>query len=219
MKTNTLHILALCGVVGPLLFTLVLLVLGILAAPYNHVAQYMSELGATGVPYAIVMNAAGFIMLGCCIILSALGLHQGINSSNKSKIGPTLLMFSGIGFIMTGFLPCDPGCVTVSIIGILHGYAALLAQMALILALLPFAFRVKNVKGWENYDLFSLVMFLLSLLLAGLYKSFLFEGTIGLLQRLSFGVPLAWLEIVMINLFRQTTPHHMENNAVNTATT
>ena len=91
--------------------------------------------------------------------------------------------------------------------------------MSLILAILPFAFRVKNVKGWEKYDLFSLVMFLLSLLLAGLYKSFHFEETIGLLQRLSFGVPLAWFEIVMINLFRQTSPHHMENNAVNTTTT
>lgn len=212
MRTKTLHILALCGIAGPILFTLVLLSLGLLAAPYNHVTQYMSELGATGAPFALAMNLVGFIALGCCIILSALGLHQVINKGNGSKGSPVLLVFSGIGFIMTGIFPCDPDCITVSLIGILHGYAALLAQMALILAILPFAFRVKNVKGWGNYTQFSLAMFFLSLLLAALYKSFLFEEQTGLFQRLSFGMPLLWLEIIMIHLFRQISRCSREIN-------
>jgi len=205
MRTKTLHILALGGIAGPVLFTLVLLVLGLLAVPYNHVTQYMSEFGAAGAPFALAMNLVGFIALGCCIILSAFGLHQGINKGNGSKGGPVLLVFSGIGFIMTGIFPCDPNCITVSLIGTLHGYAALLAQMALILAVLPFSFRGKIVKGWGNYTRFSLAMFLLSLFLAVLYKSFLFEDYTGLLQRLSFGMPLLWLEIIMIHLFRQTS--------------
>ena len=211
MRTTIVHILALCGVIGPVLFTLVLLVLGILAAPYNHVTQYMSELGATGAPFALAMNLVGFIMVGCCIILSALGLHQGIGKGICSKGGPILLLCSGIGFILTGLFPCDPHCITVSLIGTLHGYAALLAQMALILAILPFSFRFKNVKGWINYDRFSLVMFFLSVFLAALYQSYFFEEHTGLLQRLSFGVPLLWLEISMIHLFRQTSRKDKRN--------
>ena len=71
-------LLALCGIAGPIIFALVVLILASLTPGYSHVADYMSELGATGAPYALFMNTLGFFLLGIMMIAFALGLHHGI---------------------------------------------------------------------------------------------------------------------------------------------
>jgi len=73
-----LRILAICGIIGPITYAIVLTVLGVLWPGYNPVRQYMSELGAVDAPHAFLMNVLGFHVLGVSMV--ALGLGLVINS-------------------------------------------------------------------------------------------------------------------------------------------
>ncbi len=61
MKQSNIKFLALGGITGPILFTLVTIISASLRSDYSHVSQYISELGATGTTNAHLMNFAGFI--------------------------------------------------------------------------------------------------------------------------------------------------------------
>lgn len=205
MKRGVQRLLAVCGIIGPILFTIVLVILGFFQSGYNHVTQYMSELGAVNAPYAIVMNAAGFCLLGFLIIAFAFGLDSGINAGKSpiiGKIGPTLVAVSGIAFVMTGFFPCDPGCVTVSTVESIHGKVAFIARFALIIAPLLIFQRLVKDRRWHNYHIYSLTIVGVALFLAAVYNFNVFENLNGALQRASFGIPLLWVEIMSIKLLR-----------------
>jgi hypothetical membrane protein len=47
------------GVAGPILFSVVVVVSAALRVDYSHIADFISELGATGTPHADLMNYAG----------------------------------------------------------------------------------------------------------------------------------------------------------------
>ncbi|MFX1520836.1 MAG: DUF998 domain-containing protein [Promethearchaeota archaeon] len=49
---RTQKLLALCGIIGPIFYISVVIILGFLWPGYNHVSQLQSELGATGAPNA-----------------------------------------------------------------------------------------------------------------------------------------------------------------------
>jgi hypothetical membrane protein len=202
MKRSIQRCLAICGIIGPILFTVILITLGFLQPRYNHVTQYISELGAVDAPYALIMNTAGFPLLGLLIIAFAFALDRGVKNGNGSKIGPILIVISGGGFVLAGIFPCDPGCVTISIIGIIHGYMCFIAQFALIFAPLFMFHRLARDNRWRNYHIYSLTIAGIALFLAILYKLNDFGDLVGVLQRVSFGVPLLWAEIMAIKLLR-----------------
>ena len=205
MKRSVQKVFAVCGFMGPILFTIVLFILGFFQPGYSHVTQYMSELGAIDAPNAIVMNAAGFSLLGFLIIAFGFGLDSGVNDSENwiiDKIGPTLIIVSGLAFVLVGFFPCDPGCVTSSSVGIIHGKTAFIAQFTLIFATLFFLPRLVKDSRWCDYTIYSLVTFIVALALASVFQFNFFEHLTGMLQRISFGIPLLWVEFIAIKLFR-----------------
>ena len=67
MKIKTLKILTLGGLMGPILFTITILVSAYLRTDYSHMHNFVSELGATNTPNEQLMNFAGFIISGLLI--------------------------------------------------------------------------------------------------------------------------------------------------------
>lgn len=199
---STQRLLAICGIIGPIFYTIVVITLGLLQPSYNHFTQSMSELGAVGAPNAITMNIAGFILLGLLMIAFAFGLHHGISDGKGSKIGPALVAVSGAALVMTGIFPCDPGCVDVSMVGITHSIFAMIAALAMILAPLSIFQRLKKDSRWQGYLVYSLVTVVVALALSAVYGFNVFEPWKGALQRVSMGVPLLWVEVMAIRLLR-----------------
>jgi len=199
---NAQKLLAICGIVGPVLYTIVLVTLGLLRPGYNHVTQSMSELGELGGPNAIIMNIAGFILLGLMMIAFAFGLHRGIGEGEGSKIGPVLVAVSGVALVITGIFPCDPGCVDVSIVGSTHSVFAVIAAFALTFAPLAIFQTLKKDNRWHSYLAYSLVTTVVALVLSAVYGFNVSEQWKGLLQRISMGVPLLCVEAAAIVIFR-----------------
>ena len=191
---------AICGAIGPILFTIVVITLGLLHPGYNHVTQYISELGASGAPNAIIMNTVGEPLLGLLMIAFAFGLHQGIGKGKGSKIGPALVAVGGAGLIAQGIFPWDPGCVNVSFTGVMHVVTARVHHIATILAPLVISLRLKKDSLWQGYRLYSVATSIAGAIVYLLLLFMVFESWNGALQRTLVGVQLLWIEIMAIKL-------------------
>lgn len=196
---------AICGIVGPILFTVVVVTVGLLHPGYNHVTQYISELGASGTPNAIIMNTVGESLLGLLVIAFAFGLHQGIGEGKGSKIGPALVAVGGAGLVAVAIFPCDPGCVNVTITGVMHVASARVRIIATILAPLLISLRLKKDSLWQGYRLYSVATSIAGAIVYLLLLFVLFKSWNGAVQRILLGVQLLWIEIMAIKLLSLST--------------
>ena len=200
---NALRLLAICGIIAPILYATVVFILGVLRPSYCHRTQLLSELGETGAPNAIIMNTAGFLLLGILLIAFAFGLHRGINEGKGSKIGPALIAWEGGGYVAVAFFPCDLGCVPVSFSGVMHAWISMI-MMGIGIILAPFfiAQRFKNDPRWNNYRLFTLATGVLLVVFGVMFGFIMIKGWTGAIQRIEAGMSLLWVEIMAIKLLR-----------------
>jgi hypothetical membrane protein len=163
----------------------------------------MSELGAINAPYANIINI-GFSIFGLLLICFSYGLYKIIenNKTISSKISSSLITISGLSFFLIGFFPCDPNCINISTIGIIHSYLSDMAQIPLIISPLFLILIFKKDKKWNNIFYYSIITIILGITFFIIYKSNIFENYIGLLQRISFGIPVLWIEIIAIKTYR-----------------
>jgi hypothetical membrane protein len=94
--------LAAAGIAGPILFTVVVVIQGLLRPGYSPVADPISAL-ATG-PNGWVQNL-NFIVLGSLMLAYAVGLHLGMRPARAGMVGPALLALAGVGAVLSGVVP------------------------------------------------------------------------------------------------------------------
>ena len=196
------RMLAVCGIVGPILYTIVMIAIGLLRPGYNHLTQFMSELGEVGGTNAIIMNTAGFILLGFFIIAFAFGLHRGISEGEGSKIGPALIAMSGAGWIAVGLFQVEPNSVDISFTGMLHVSGAMIVGLGFSIAPFAIARRSRKDRRWASYRPYSLATGLLTAIFGLVFIFGGIEGWMGALQRIVIGIPLLWIEVMAIRLLR-----------------
>ena len=96
----------------------------------------------------------------------------------------------------------SPDCINFSTIGIIHSYLSNTAQLPLIIAPLFLLSTFKGINKWKNVYVFSILTALLGFVFFLIYKSYFFEDYTGLWQRISFGIPLLWIEIIGIKTYK-----------------
>jgi hypothetical membrane protein len=200
--STVLMLTTICGILGPVFYFIVIAVVGYLHPSYSHISQSMSELGSVDAPYAVIINTLGFPLLGLFMIAFSIGIDRGIEKNRASKVGPALVTLSGLALIMTGIFRCDPGCVDVTWAGFTHSIFATTAAISFSIAPIFIAVRQWSDSRWKRYSLFSWLIAIITLLLSMLYSLDIFESYVGLLQRVSMGLPLVWMEIISIRLLR-----------------
>ena len=77
---------------------------------YDHLTQYLSELGAVGAPYADMISWGGFFLFGVLIIIFALTAYLALPKSSGSALGFLGIAWYAAGSLMAAFFPCDAGC-------------------------------------------------------------------------------------------------------------
>lgn len=108
-RAPRLRTFALCGLAAPLIYTVGAFAAGAGTPDYSHMTQFVSELGATDAPMALLMNAT-FLLFGVLMALFALGLHRGIQAGPGDWLGFALIVAYGVFYVGLAFAPCDPGC-------------------------------------------------------------------------------------------------------------
>ena len=215
-RKKSVAFLPLAGVAGPLQSTIVIVICSTLRADYNHVDQFISDLGATGTSHADLMNFAGFIPSG--VIMAAFGtaLWMLLPKHILGRIGASLIILFAIGLIIAGIFSCDPGCPQQggSVENSIHDAIAGPMFLSAITGLLLFGISFRKFSGWKrlsNYSLISAVLCYGFFVL--LISSLESRNLTGIWQRLILLTIFLWCGIVGIKLFnfvRGKESHHFD---------
>lgn len=161
MKNKKIDLyLAISGILVPIFYLGLVIILGLLEPGYSHMTKMMSILGGVGGIRELIFNF-GISFTGLLIILFSIGLHKNINDKKGSKIGPILLILGGIGLIFSGIFHCNLNCTNVilerNFTGIMHMLFAFIAGMCL--AISPFFIfaRLRKDSKWKKYSKFTLI--------------------------------------------------------------
>lgn len=206
-SNTTLRAAALCGIAGPLLFTLAWLLLGALEPGYDPTAQFISELAAHGASNALPMVAA-FLALGALTIAFAPGLQRGIGNGPGVLLGPALVGLFGVCTIGSGLFRCAPGCDGDSFSNSAHTVITHIGLGALVAATLVLPFRLAVDARWRGLRAYS---WLTGIAAAAIFFiGFARFGGAGLGQRLFIGLLFLWLAVMAARLLLLARPAQSE---------
>jgi len=194
--------LALAGLVGPTLFTALVILQGLLQPDYSHVAMPISALAAWPAGWIQVLN---FHIAGAMIIAFAYALNLGVAPSGQGVLGSGLLAAGGLGIVLAGIfswkmvdgVPTEPPS---------HVVGAVLAFAATGLGLVVFSQRMKADSRWRDLAGYTLVTGAAVLVLFVTVGFFAIDdgtplhGWAGLLQRILCAVWFTCLVVLAVRL-------------------
>ena len=181
---NLYQILALCGMLSPILYTLMWILGGFLRSDYSHVRDDISSLFAVGAPKKRLFNA--FIIASSVLLfIFYIGLHWGINNGRGSVIGPLLFVVSGFfGVLVALFFPLDVGGEILTFRGKMHLVLVVLSGFLNIIGMIALWFRLSLVSFWGDFATFSLITAIISFVLVALALIFMKSKYRGLIERI-----------------------------------
>ena len=156
------------------LFTVFLLP-GWLRPDYPPLAQYISELGATGAPHAGWVNWAGYLPSGLFFAIALASFWRHWRPRGVQAAGLALLFCEPLAWIGSAIFPCDLGCPAQgSLAQNLHNVLALFTYTGTALGV--------TLQRWQRAGWLLLVVLWLGLFVAMLAPEL--ASLRGLMQRL-----------------------------------
>lgn len=207
-----IRILAVYGILAPLIYAAALIIGNVLDPTYSQIGKTVSELIERGAPNRDLLNGI-FVVYNLFLIPFAEGLHKALNKRPQSKIIlSSLVLIAILGVLWTLFFPLDENGRSTSFTGTMHLIIGIPVVFATFLIELLFWRAVRNDPRWAGYGRFSLAIFFVTLL-AGLATVALVTSDIrGLLERFSSGSFLLWVEVVALKLYKT---HHRAESSMN----
>jgi len=217
-KITSTEFLLLCGVIGPLLFIVVLLIEGATRPGYNAIQTQASYLALSNQGWEQIVN---FLVSGSLIIAFAVGLRRIWPTGRASVWGPLLIGLFGLGLVVAGVFVTDPGGgyppgapvngTPQTWHGWVHGITgALLFNVVLPAACFVLARRFAadpQHRRWATYSWMTGALILLisipSTIIMPIAENAGFPVVDGLIQRVVIFIGWAWVALTALQLLRQ----------------
>ena len=181
---NIYQILAICGMLSPIVYTAMWIAGGKLQSDYSHIKHDISSLFAVGAPNKRLMQSFIFVS-SALLFLFYLGLHDGLRDEG-SIIGPYLFIIASIlGILIALFFPLDKGGEIITWRGKMHLILVIFMGILTIAGMIALWFRLKEVTGWSTFATYSLVSAVVALILMIISSIFIKGNYRGLLERIS----------------------------------
>jgi len=181
---NIFQILAICGMLSPIVYTVMWILGGILQPDYSHIRDDISSLFAVGAPNKGLMQS--FIITSSVLLfVFYIGLHEGINNGGGSIVGPLLFLTSSVlGTLVALFFPLDAMGEIITIRGKMHLILVIGSGLLTIAGMVALWFRLQLVEVWSAFAIYSLISAIVSLVLVIISGIFIKSKYRGLLERL-----------------------------------
>ncbi len=192
------------GIVGPILFAVVVTICASLRTDYGHLHNFISELGATETANESLMNFFGFVPSGLLIGLFGLSLFLLLPKKAIPKIGGLLITVFGLGMAVAGLFSCDAGCPpNGSMESIIHDRVSAITFVSAIVGIILLGFSFLKINQFQALASYSIVSGIISAaLLAIMISSFESRNFTGLWQRLLLFSIFLWIFLVALRAYR-----------------
>jgi hypothetical membrane protein len=138
------------GLIGPILWLVLIAVAGAMTPHFDHSTHYISELAAHGSATETWMRVAAFGFTGFLYVCFAVGLSATMKRTGAVLVACALIAVEGAGRIGAGVFACDPGCVRVSSTQDLHKLLATIGFVSGILAALAWGVLFRGLTRFER---------------------------------------------------------------------
>jgi len=178
------QILAICGMLSPIVYTAMWIVGGILQPEYSHIRDDISSLFAVGAPKRR-LSQSFIITSSVLLFIFYLGLHEGLNDGGGPILGPILFIISSIlGILVAFFFPLDEGGVFKTLRGKMHLVLVAFSGILTIAGMVALWFRLQIVAIWSAFAMYSLISSIVSLILIIITGIFAAGKYRGILERI-----------------------------------
>ena len=200
--TQKQRLFALCGVIAPILFTILVIIESFIRSGYSQIFNDVSDLGVG--PYAIIQNI-NFIIFGLLSIGFALGLDANL-PHRAGKATKWLLIVFGLCIILAGVTLFSVGPdVSYAKDVVAHGLVSAIAFLVIMAQFTTWhALRNSQNAVWGHYPIFSLIMGLISIFALLLLSYTQFSPYHGATERLFIAMWMIWIEVTGIKLYSLT---------------
>lgn len=180
---NLFQILAICGMLSPIIYTAMWILGGILQPEYSHIRDDISSLFAVGAPNQRLMQS---FIIASSVLLSMfyLGLHGGLNDGGGALTGPLFFVTSSaLGVLVAFFFPLDAGGEITTLRGKMHLILVIGSGLLTIVGMVALWRRLQFVEAWSLFAPYSLISAIVSLILVVISGIFIKSQYRGLLER------------------------------------
>jgi hypothetical membrane protein len=202
-----MKILALAGVVAPIVFALLVIAQGLLQPDYSHVELPISALAAW--PYGWIQRL-NFYVLGLLMSAFVVGLHRGIrptSSPTRDLLGPLFLLLGAAGIFLAGMFSWSRSGTGFVVPGA-HIASALIAFPGAAIGLISISWRMSADSMWKSVAIYTRLTGIVMLVLFfahgryGVPVEAPLHPWAGLMQRITVAVWFTCVVVLAIRLLR-----------------
>ena len=182
---NSIQILAVCGMLSPIVYTGMWIIGGTLRANYNHVRDDISSLFAVGAPNRGLMQSLAALS-SILLLLLYVGALTELKESQALTLAPMILLVSGfLGVLVPLFFPLDEGGQITTYRGRMHLALVMASGLLTIAGMLILWLQLRDAQGWSAFAVLSAVTALSALVLFVIAGVFITSRYRGLLERVA----------------------------------
>ena len=184
-------------VISPIIFWLAVLVLGSHFPQYSWFRYSISTLAYA--PYGWIIVTV-FWLSGFTLMLMALRLGRIAGKGNIYKIGVTLILLSGIGFVVIAIIPTQAHEALNSVKGLIHFHTANTIAVLFPVSCFCIAAGLRNKPAMQLFRTLTLFCGAIGVIsvIIGIGAIFIDAIWFGAIERLIIGDGLLWVEITGI---------------------
>ena len=201
ISNGKIQALAICGILSPIVYFIAVAVGGFLDPSYSHIGKTVSELVEVGAPNRDLLNIM-LLVYNVLIIPFAVGLYFGLKKGLSRSLVLIALVLTGIlGTFVTVFFPLDAAGKSVTFTGMMHLVVVGLVVPCTFVFMLGFWNSARKDIRWGKLALFSIAVFVVTLVSGVATAAFVNSDFRGLLERITIGSTLVWIEVLAIKLY------------------
>jgi hypothetical protein len=191
-------VLALMGVVAPVIFIAANLTAAFSSPDYNFIQDSISSLALTPLGW---VQTIGFMLMGLLIEAFVIGLIISIRGGWGFRLGAGILVFFGFGILLVGAFHTDPTGGPRTFEGMIHSAAAVVVFWLAPFASLLIAYDLRKDLYWKGFFLYTIIASAIALALM-LGRLWLPDelSWFGLYERILTLDELIWVEVVAVRL-------------------
>ena len=198
---NIFQILAICGMLSPILYTVMWILGGVLRPEYSHIRDDVSSLLAIGAPKKRTFDIF-LISSSVLLLLFYLGLPWGINNGQILIVGPILFIISGfMGVLVAFFFPLDAGGEITTYRGKMHLILVFTSGVLTFVGMVALWFGLAGVAEWSAFATYSLISAIVALVLMIISGIFMKSKYRGLLERFGVSIFMIYYFVLALRVF------------------